>query len=296
MQKIAGENKKTKEEVDKEEAEFRSKVKPFNVCVTNAASGIAYGTVAGIVKGEALGEDADLALHLLDTEENQEELEGVRMEAFDLAASTLRGLSQTSDPVSAFKDCSYIVLLDELLQGEEESKEDWLRRNHDHFVHYTKIIDSAADANVKVVVGGRGPVNFNVYMMLKNTQKIAPENIVAQPRLVENHAKAVLAEKLNVNSSGIVDLIVWGNPNGTNFVSVLQARVHGYNGAIWGPDWFSLSAPGMVFDDKWLELVSKYVGRLCGTINNNRLFEDKVNLYNLLIILMQNVYLIALKS
>ena len=32
-----------------------------------------------------------------------------------------------------------------------------------------------------------------------------------------------------------------------------RARVHKFEGAVVGPDWFSLPVPEMVHDDKWLD-------------------------------------------
>jgi hypothetical protein len=37
-------------------------------------------------------------------------------------------------------------------------------------------------------------------------------------RNVESRAKAVIAERLNVNTAGVVDLIVWGNTNGIHYI------------------------------------------------------------------------------
>lgn len=259
MEKIATENETTKKEIDEENSYYSSLSKPVKVCITNASSAISYGMIHAIAKGECLGEETEISLVLLDSEDKQEELEGIKMEAFDLACPLLRNVTVTTDVNAAFKDCVAIILLDDLEQQDEESKDEWLKRNSSHFVQYAKVIKERACKSVKVIVAGNGPVNFNAYMMQENSLKHLKENIVAMSRMVENRAKAVIAEKLKVNSADVVDVIVWGNPNGHHYLDVNKARVHRYDGAIWGPPSFSLSATEMVADDKWLQVKTFYL-------------------------------------
>ena len=47
---------------------------------------------------------------------------------------------------------------------------------------------------------------------------------MALSRGVEHRAKAVIAQRLNVNTAGIVDLIVWGNVNGKHFIDNSKVR------------------------------------------------------------------------
>ncbi|KAK3106523.1 hypothetical protein FSP39_021842 [Pinctada imbricata] len=90
-------------------------------------------------------------------------------------------------------------------------------------------------------------------MMIQSAQNIPKQNFVGMSRLLENHAKSVVADRLGVNSSGVVDLIIWGNVNGGNYIDISNCRVHGYDGAIWGPPFFSLPAKEMIWDKKWLD-------------------------------------------
>ena len=253
MRKIGDENKQTKIEIDEEEREFKSRSKPIHVCITNAGSPVCYNMIQPIASGEVFGPGTEISLRLYDSEENLSQLEGVEMEAFDLACPLLRNITVTANIHQAFSDCSAVVLLDELNKGEEESKEDWLKRNNDLFVDYAKVLGDVAKRDVKVLVAGNGPINFNVCMMLKHVQNIPRQNIVGLSRMVENQAKGILAERLKVNSAGIVDVIVWGNMNGTVYTDVDKVRIHGYDGAIWGPPSYSVPGKDMVHDDKWLE-------------------------------------------
>ena len=76
------------------------------------------------------------------------------------------------NPAKAFTNCSVIIVLDELLQKEEEEYDDWIKRNCDLFSEYAKEINNVARKNVRVLVAGNGPVNFNAMMMIKNAPNV----------------------------------------------------------------------------------------------------------------------------
>lgn len=253
MTLISKENKQYKIDVDKEEAEFRSRSKPLHVCITCATSPVCYSMINAIGKGDVFGNTTEVALHLVDTNDKLEELEGLKMESEDLAHGLLRDISITSDVKKAFRNCSAIVLLDDLIQKPDEDKASWIKRNTSHFVAYAKVINEVAQKNVKVLLTGNGPINMNTYMMIQNAPNIPRQNFVGLSRRVENNAKAVVAERLKVNTNGVVDLIIWGNVNGEHYIDLKRSRVHGYDGAIWGPPSFSLPAPEMIWDKAWME-------------------------------------------
>lgn len=138
-------------------------------------------------------------------------------------------------------------------QEEDETKPSWLWRVHDRFVGYACVINEVAPPNVKVIVACRGPVNFIVSMMIANAPRIRRQNIVGCAQLVECQAKGVLADKLTLNSAGIVDVTVWGSVNGSFYVDTTRAKLHGYDGAVWGPNWFAVSANETTRNDRWLD-------------------------------------------
>ncbi|XP_013405510.1 putative malate dehydrogenase 1B [Lingula anatina] len=253
MKKIGEENLKVKIEVDKEEEEFRSRSRPLKVCITNASCDVCYHMISSIGQGDVFGKGTEISLHLLDTAENMEYLEGVQMEAIDLAHGLLRKVSVMTNPREAFMDCSAIIFLDDIVKSDEESKDDWYKRNADCFTNYGHVLDEVAKKNARVLVAGEGPVNFNTFILHQHITQIPRQNIVALSRMVENHAKAIISERLKVNSADVVDIIVWGNVGGTSYADMSLARTHNYDGAIWGPPFFSRSAVELVHDNKWLE-------------------------------------------
>jgi malate/lactate dehydrogenase len=253
MLKIAEENLKTKDELDAMERALNALSRPVHICLTNASSPLSYGLIPEIAKGVIFGEQTEVTLHLLDSDENLEGVTGVEFETVDLACPLLRGVKTTSDPKVAFEDCSVIVLLDEIQRGEEEEKSDWLKRNFDFFANYAKVIDTVAKKDVKVLVGGAGPVNFIADMMIRNAPEIPRQNFVGFSRLLENQIKAVIGKLLKVNSAYIVDALVWGNPAGEHYVDIAHCRVHNFDGAIWGPPFYSRPVKELIYDKKWLE-------------------------------------------
>lgn len=253
MRKMAEENKAYKIEEDKEEEAIKALSHPLNVCITNASNQVCYNLINAMARGDIFGETTEISLHLLDDKANMESLEGLRMEAMDLAHGLLREIIVTSDVSKAFQGCDAIIVMDDLVQKEKESRDNFVKRSVEHHVKYAKVINEKAKKEVKVLLTGTGPTNLNIYMMIQNAPSIPKQNIVGLSRTLENNAKSVVGEKLNVNPSGVVDLIVWGNINGGTYIDLSKCRVHGYDGAIWGPPSFSLPAVEMIWDKKWME-------------------------------------------
>ena len=57
--------------------------------------------------------------------------------------------------------------------------------------------------DTQVLLSGSGPINFNAGIVLKNAPKLARQNIVSIPTIVENNAKSVVGERLAVNPAGM---------------------------------------------------------------------------------------------
>lgn len=253
MRQIAKENQVYKVEEDKEEEAIKALSHPLQVCITNASNPVCYSLINAMARGEVFGETTEISLRLLDVKENLESLGGLKMEAMDLAHGLLREIMVTSEDTKAFQGCDAIIVMDDLVQKEKESRDDFVKRSVEHHVKYAKVINDKSKKEVKVLLTGKGPTNLNIYMMIQNAPNIPKQNIVGLSRTLENNAKSVVAEKLNVNPHGVVDLIVWGNINGESYIDLSKCRVHGYDGAIWGPPSFSLPAVEMIWDKKWME-------------------------------------------
>ena len=86
---------------------------PVKVAVTGAAGNICYGLLFRIAAGDLLGKDQPVILQLLEIpdEKAQKALAGVMMELQDCAFPLLQGMQAHGDPMTAFKDVDYALLV-----------------------------------------------------------------------------------------------------------------------------------------------------------------------------------------
>ncbi len=62
-----------------------------------------------------------------------------------------------------------------------------------------KVISDVGHQDVKILVAGNGPVNFNMYVMLREAPNLQPNNILGLSRVSERRAKSLVANKLQVS-------------------------------------------------------------------------------------------------
>ncbi|XP_033625403.1 putative malate dehydrogenase 1B [Asterias rubens] len=287
MTKIAGENIETKLLVDAEEEHERSLSKPLHVCITNAASPVAYHMLREIAQGDVLGKGTEVSIKLLTEPDCIKTVEGMKMEMEDLACPLLRNIVLTTDVKHAFKDASAIIFLDEIAQSEDMEKAEWLRQNAEVYTEYAKVLNNTALPDVKVIVAGTGPLNFNAFILGHFTPSILRQNVVALARLEENHAKSAIARRIKVKTAGVMNLVIWGNIGGTTHTDLKKAKVRGCDGAIWGPPFYSRPVGEMVHDDKWLQTeylegLKTYKETIEGALKHRAAFSEAHSIISLL--------------
>ena len=105
--------------------------KPVRVAVTGAAGQIGYALLFRIASGEMLGKDQPVILQLLEIpdEKAQKALKGVMMELQDCAFPLLVGMQAHSDPMTAFKDIDYALLVGARPRGPGMERADLLAAN-----------------------------------------------------------------------------------------------------------------------------------------------------------------------
>ncbi|XP_066300670.1 putative malate dehydrogenase 1B [Branchiostoma lanceolatum] len=253
MKNIAAENLAVTQEQREEEEIIRRQSKPLHVCVVNAARSPAYHVLPSLVNGEILREE-EIALHLHDSEANLEKLRGLEMEVFDLSYPFLKEISVTTDLLTAFQNAHVAIVFDDFDQGGKEDAIGDMEAKVSFYKRVAEAINQTANKDIRVLVAGTGPLNSLVSILIDHTPSIPKQNIAAVAQVKERQAKSLLAKRLAVNSAGVCDVIVWGNVGGTTYTDVSRARVHGYDGAIWGPPSYSCSVSEMVHDNKWLEV------------------------------------------
>ena len=138
--------------------------KPVRVAVTGAAGQIGYALLFRIASGEMLGKDQPVILQLLEIpdEKAQKALKGVMMELEDCAFPLLVGMEAHSDPMTAFKDTDYALLVGARPRGPGMERADLLAANAQIFTAQGKALDAAASRNVKVLVVGNPAAHKNL--------------------------------------------------------------------------------------------------------------------------------------
>ena len=201
---------------------------PVRVAVTGAAGQIGYALLFRIASGEMLGKDQPVILQLLEVpvDKAQEALKGVMMELQDCAFPLLAGMEAHSDPLTAFKDTDYALLVGARPRGPGMERADLLAANAQIFTAQGKALDAVASRNVKVLVVGN-PANTNAYIAMKSAPDLPRKNFTAMLRLDHNRALSQIAAKTGKPVSAIQKLAVWGNHSPTMYADYRFATVDG---------------------------------------------------------------------
>ncbi len=219
--------------------------KPVRVAVTGAAGQIGYALLFRIASGEMLGKDQPVILQLLEVpvEGPQKALKGVMMELDDCAFPLLAGMQAHSDPMTAFKDADYALLVGARPRGPGMERADLLAANAQIFTAQGKALNAVASRNVKVLVVGN-PANTNAYIAMKSAPDLPRKNFTAMLRLDHNRALSQIAAKTSTRVADIEKLCVWGNHSPTMYADYRFATVGGknvkdlINDQVWNADVF----------------------------------------------------------
>jgi len=214
--------------------------KPVRVAVTGAAGQIGYAILFRIASGEMLGKDQPVVLSLLEVpvEKAQQALQGVMMEQQDCAFPLLVGMEAHSDPMTAFKDIDYALLIGSRPRGPGMERAELLAVNAEIFTAQGKALNAVAGRNVKVLVVGN-PANTNAYIAMKSAPDLPRKNFTAMLRLDHNRAMSQIAEKTGKAVADIEKLTVWGNHSPTMYADYRFATIKG------------ASVKDMINDQEW---------------------------------------------
>ena len=219
--------------------------KPVRVAVTGAAGQIGYALLFRIASGEMLGKDQPVILQLLEVpvEGPQKALKGVMMELEDCAFPLLVGMEAHGDPMTAFKDTDYALLVGSMPRKAGMERAELLAINGKIFIGQGKALDAVASRNVKVLVVGN-PANTNAWIAMKSAPGLPRENFTAMLRLDHNRALSQLAAKTGKPVAAIKKLAVWGNHSPSMYADYRFANVAGasvkdmINDHAWNKDVF----------------------------------------------------------
>ena len=213
---------------------------PKRVTVTGAAGQIGYALLFRIANGDMLGKDQPVILQLLEIpdEKAQKALKGVMMELEDCAFPLLAGMTAHGDPMTAFKDADYTLLVGARPRGPGMERKDLLAANAQIFTAQGKAMDAVASRNVRTLVVGN-PANTNAYIAMKSAPSLPARNFTAMLRLDHNRALSQIAARTGKPVSAIEKLCVWGNHSPTMYDDYRFATIGG------------ASVKAMINDDAW---------------------------------------------
>ncbi|XP_029462209.1 putative malate dehydrogenase 1B isoform X2 [Rhinatrema bivittatum] len=252
MKIIASENLKTHIKIQKEQKEFQSLIKPFQVWISSASEPACYNLIPILASGKVFGMSIEISINLLDNDDNMEVLQGLMMEAQDLAFPLLRNVSVHSISDEAFLKADVIIVLDDFFPRMGQTHRECKKQMAKQCKKYGELIERNANREVKVIVAGRTFVNLKTFLILQHVPSIEKYNVVALASELEWKAKAQLARKLGMSAAEVKDVIVWGNISGMSHLDLKIAKVYKYDGAIWGPGNFSHPMLDVIYDRKWL--------------------------------------------
>jgi malate dehydrogenase len=201
---------------------------PVRVTVSGAAGQIGYALLFRIASGQMLGTDQPVILQLLEIpdEKAQKALKGVMMELEDCAFPLLADMSAHGDPMTAFKDVDYALLVGARPRGPGMERRDLLSANAQIFTAQGKALNAVAKRTVKTLVVGN-PANTNAYIAMKSAPDLPAKNFTSMMRLDHNRALSQLALKIGKPVAEIEKVCVWGNHSPSMYADYRFATVGG---------------------------------------------------------------------
>jgi malate dehydrogenase len=199
---------------------------PVRVAVTGAAGNIGYSILFRIARGDLLGPDQPVILHLVDLPDFLEKARGVVMELEDCAFPLLAGTVVSADPDVAFGDVDVAMLIGAKPRGPGMERADLLKDNGRIFTATGDAIDRAARPDVRVMVVGN-PCNTNCLIAASRARRTNPAHYTAMTRLDQNRAMAQLALRSGRPVTDVRGLAIWGNHSPTMYPDFFHATLGG---------------------------------------------------------------------
>lgn len=222
---------------------------PITVVISGACGQIAYNLIFLVARGDMLGADQPVILHLLDLPMFETKLGAVVMELEDCAFSTLVRVVATSSYDVAFAGVDVALLVGARPRGPGMERADLLQANAAIFRGQGEALGRLASRDVKVLVVGN-PANTNALIAARAAAAggLPASSFTALTRLDKNRARAALASRLGAPVAAISRVVIWGNHSTTQFPDARFALVD-RGAAAGGPR----PVPEAVGDAAWLE-------------------------------------------
>ncbi|HKM53470.1 MAG TPA: malate dehydrogenase [Isosphaeraceae bacterium] len=212
---------------------------PVRIAIAGAAGRTGYSLVFRIANGGLFGHDRSVALSLLDLPAAAGRLEACALELTDCAFPLLATLHVSTDPVQAFRDADWVILLGgQPVHVKPTHRLDLLKENAPVMIGHARAINHVAPmARVLVVTS---PCNTNCLVAMTHAHDVPKDHWFALNQHIRMRAIAMVAAKTGAPVTQVTRLTVWGNNSETAYVDLQNARVGNKPAlqVISEPDWY----------------------------------------------------------
>lgn len=181
----------------------------LRIVVTGAAGRIAYALIPYLLNGTIFGSNTRISLRLLDVEQAESLLIGVKLEIDDSCFVLLDDVIGTTDAETAFTGADVAILLGGYPRLPGMERRDLIERNAAGMRDQAIALDRYASRDCKVLVIAN-PANTNCWVCIRSCQRIPPQNFSCLTRLDHERLRGLSTEKVNMylNGTGWQDKIV----------------------------------------------------------------------------------------
>lgn len=196
----------------------------ITVAISGAGGAVGYGLVFRIAAGAMFGAHQRVSLRLLEHSDKMRRLHATAMELTDCAFPLLESFVVTDDPLEAFADADWILLLAGSPRDlPKPSRIDMLRANGEIYVEHGRAINRASPSARILVVAA--PCNANCMIAMSQAHNVPKEHWFALNRLDRMRATAMIAQKAGVPVGEVNRVIVWGNHSDLMYIDFHNAYI-----------------------------------------------------------------------
>ncbi len=213
---------------------------PIRIAVTGAAGQIGYSLVFRIASGQLCGSNQPVILQLLEIPPAMGALEGVAMELDDCAFPLLKQIELSAQADEAFNEANIALLVGSRPRSKGMERKDLLEANGEIFTGQGEALNKKAADDIRVLVVGN-PANTNCLIAMNNAPDIPRHRFTAMTRLDHNRAITQVAHKLDIGTTEITKMTIWGNHSATQYPDLFNCKIS------------DKSAAEVIDDQNWLE-------------------------------------------
>ena len=253
LRKISSENEKTHKIIEDEKIKDLSKIQPLVLTISNPDVNVLYYIMNEILNGSVFGA-TDISIRLYNTiEEDEKNIEGIKMEIEDLASIKLRDIKIVKNAEKAFTNCDFVIIFDELRPNNDEEN-----TYYNPYISLAKDINKYAKSSCKILITpfkSRSEIYALCTLFSQHLKRINSKiHLIGNSMCDVMLAKAVIANRLRVNQAYIKNVNFIGQSlKDSFFIDLSYGKITNYDGAVWaksGTHWLSLL--NMIADKDWV--------------------------------------------